>query len=186
MRLFAPLQKAETLDADGALRIRGVASAETVDAAGEIVTAAAMKAALPDFMRLGSGALREMHQLSAAGTVDEAEVKKSGETVIVATVVDKAAIEKVKKGVYKGFSIGGRVMKRDPKDKNIITALKLTEISLVDSPANPDSVLLWKSDGQAPGVSRETIQREVAAALAALPADERALVLLRVRPITSR
>jgi hypothetical protein len=48
-------------------------------------------------------------------------------------------------GVYKGFSIGGRITARDPADRNIITGLELSEISVVDRPANPEAVFdCWK------------------------------------------
>ena len=54
---------------------------------------------------------------------------------------------KVKTGVYKGFSIGGSVTARDELNKSQITGLKLTEISLVDRPANPDAVFTcYKAD----------------------------------------
>ena len=54
---------------------------------------------------------------------------------------------KVREGVYKGFSIGGSVTTRDAGDPQIVTGVELTEISLVDRPANPDAVFaLWKSE----------------------------------------
>jgi hypothetical protein len=54
---------------------------------------------------------------------------------------------KVRTGVYAGFSIGGKVTKRDPTDRTIITGLRLVEISLVDSPCNPDAALtMWKAE----------------------------------------
>jgi hypothetical protein len=62
--------------------------------------------------------------------------------------VDAEAWEKVTEGVYKGFSIGGRATKRDDLNKSIITGLKLTEISLVDRPANPEATFdVFKADG---------------------------------------
>jgi hypothetical protein len=137
---FAPLQKIEKND-DGTIRISGIASTESVDSDGEIITAAAMKAALPDFFKHGTGALREMHQPIAAGTVDEAEV--IGDTTrIVATIVDGEAIKKILKGVYKGLSIGGRVITRDTTNRKRITKIALAEISLVDRPSNPDAILV--------------------------------------------
>jgi hypothetical protein len=145
-RFFAPLQKIEKND-NGTLRVWGVASTESVDEVGEVVTTAAMKAALPGFFKHGTGALREMHQPIAAGTVDDAHIDDEGDTLIIATVVDKAAIDKVLLGVYKGFSIGGRVKERDPLKRHVITKLDLGEISLVDRPCNPDAVLdIWKTD----------------------------------------
>lgn len=140
MRQFYALSKVEE-QSDGTLHVEGVASSQAVDSDGEIIRADAMSKALPDFFRHGTGALREMHQPIAAGRVDKAEVGTDGLTTITATVVDPAAIRKVKAGVYKGFSIGGRVTARDSLNKNVITGLRLTEISLVDRPANPESVL---------------------------------------------
>jgi hypothetical protein len=79
--------------------------------------------------------------------VVEAEVDDHGITQICAHVVDPLAITKVRAGVYAGFSIGGKVLKRDTADRSVITALKLVEISLVDSPCNPDAVInMWKAD----------------------------------------
>ena len=145
MRMFMPIHKTEQLD-DGTLVVTGIASTEAVDSDGEIIQAEAMKAALPDFFKYGTGALREMHQQLAAGTVDTADVS-DGNTYISATVVDPVAITKVKAGVYKGFSIGGKVTGRDKVNKNLITGIRLVEVSLVDRPANPEAVInMYKSE----------------------------------------
>ncbi|WP_271024969.1 HK97 family phage prohead protease [Rhizobium sp. RCAM05973] len=145
MKLFAAFSKVED-NADGTLSIEGIASTESVDSDGEVVKAAAIEAAIPDFMRYGSGAMREMHQPLAAGTVDKAEVV-DGKTLISGTVVDPVAITKVKTGVYKGFSIGGKVTGRDELNKKHVTSVRLVEISLVDRPANPDAVIsMWKAE----------------------------------------
>jgi len=145
MRLYGELRKVEAQD-DGTIIITGVASTGVVDDAGETVTPSAMKAALPDYMKFG--AVREMHGLSAAGTALTASVDDEGNTHLVAHVVDPVAVKKVQTGVYKGLSIGGKVLARDPKDKTVITKLKLNEISLVDRPCNPEAVIgMWKADG---------------------------------------
>lgn len=145
MKLFAPISKVEEND-DGTLTVTGIASTEAVDSDGETVKASAIEAALPDFFRYGSGNLREMHQPLAAGTVDSAEVV-GGQTFIETKVVDPIAVKKVKTGVYKGFSIGGRVTARDAEDRKVINGLKLVEISLVDRPANPEAVIqMWKGE----------------------------------------
>jgi hypothetical protein len=143
-RQFGAITKVED-QKDGTIKVWGVASSETRDQQGETITAAAMKAALPDYGRFP--ALREMHEPSAAGRVVEADVDDHGITQICAHVVDPLAITKVRAGVYAGFSIGGKVLKRDTADRSVITALKLVEISLVDSPCNPDAVInMWKAD----------------------------------------
>ena len=44
--------------------------------------------------------------------------------------------------VYRGWSVGGNVPAggRDPRKPKVITRLTLTEISLVDRPANPEAL----------------------------------------------
>jgi HK97 family phage prohead protease len=148
MRLFGQLTKIED-QPDGTLKVFGVASTGARDDEGEVVRPEAMKAALPDYARYP--ALREMHQPTAAGRTLEATVDDDGVTRIVAQVVDPVAIAKVKSRTYSGFSIGGRVLARDPGDSSVITKIKLTEISLVDRPANPEAVIdLWKAAAASP------------------------------------
>jgi hypothetical protein len=152
MRLYGELRKVEEQD-DGTLTVFGVASTGARDDAGEIVSPDAMKAAIPDYLKYG--AIREMHGPSAAGTALTCHVDDDGNTNLAAHIVDPVAVKKVQAGVYKGFSIGGKVLKRDPKDPTTITALKLNEISLVDRPANPEaSINMWKvaSDEPDPAV----------------------------------
>jgi hypothetical protein len=143
MRLYGAIQKVEPQD-DGTVRVHGIASSEVTDDQGEIVRADAMRAAVPDYMCFP--ALREMHQLSAAGTTLEAEVGDDGATRIVAHVVDPVAVAKVRNQVYRGFSIGGRVTQREAGNPKVITGLVLNEISLVDRPANPEAIFdCWKA-----------------------------------------
>ena len=143
-KLYAEIAKMEAQD-DGTVKVWGYASSEAVDSDGEVITAQAMKAAIPDYMKFG--AVREMHGSNAAGTAIEINVEDDGRTFFGAHIVDPVAVTKVKKGVYKGFSIGGGVTARDELNKSQITGLKLTEISLVDRPANPDAVFTcFKAD----------------------------------------
>jgi phage head maturation protease len=128
--IFFEFQKAD----DEQRIVSGYASTEAVDMAGEIVSKQAIAEALNDFMKFGN--VREMHVNSAAGVVEKAVVDEKG-LYITAKVVDDSAWSKVKAGVYKGFSIGGRVLS---KVGNTITKLLLTEISLVDRPCNPEAV----------------------------------------------
>jgi hypothetical protein len=167
MKLFGEITKVEVQD-DGSIRVTGVASTGAVDDADEQVSPDAMKAALPAYMRFG--ALREMHGLSAAGATLKAEVGEDGATRIEALVVDPVAVRKVQLGVYKGFSIGGRVLARDPADRKVITKLKLNEISLVDRPCNPEAVIdMWKAalSGSVSPTNAEVIARASAMAIAA-------------------
>src|SRR5215467_952288 len=143
MRLYGAIQKVEPQD-DGTVRVHGIATSEAVDEQGEIVRADAIRAAIPDYMRFSP--LREMHQLSAAGTTLEAEVCEDGTTRLVAHVVDPVAVAKVRNQVYRGFSIGGLVTQRDAGNPKTITGIVLNEISLVDRPANPEAIFdCWKA-----------------------------------------
>lgn len=157
--IFAQIQKYEKLD-DDIIIVTGIASSETLDNQNEVVKSSAIKDALPDYMAIGgTGALREMHQSKAAGTVFKAEVLEDGNTLIEARVVDKDACKKIEQGVYKGFSIGGKIVK---KEGNAITKLKLTEISLVDRPCNPDSLFsMYKADDVKIESSEKSINKKL-------------------------
>jgi HK97 family phage prohead protease len=134
MKLFAPIAK---IDETQHL-VFGYASTEALDSQGEIVRKEAIEAALPDYMRFAN--IREMHQPSAVGVAREAELDDTG-LHLAAKIVDDEAWQKIVEGVYKGFSIGGRVTARDPDAKHVITGVDLLEISLVDRPANPEAVI---------------------------------------------
>lgn len=146
-RLFGAFTKVEKQD-DGTLYVEGVASSEARDADGEIITADAMKKAIPGFLRAdGTGPIREMHQLKAAGKTLEVWIDKEKKTRFSALVVDSEAVKKVETGVYQGFSVGGKATGRSAEDPTVITELKWVELSLVDRGANPDAVVtLWKAD----------------------------------------
>lgn len=138
MRFYWPIAK---IDSEQRM-VWGYASTEALDEQGEIIKREALEAALGNYMRFAN--IREMHQPSAVGVAKEAALDEKG-LYIAAKIVDNGAWEKVVQGVYKGFSIGGRVTARDPLDRNVITGLTLTEISVVDRPANPEAVFdCWK------------------------------------------
>jgi HK97 family phage prohead protease len=145
MRLYAPIAKID----EAQHMVFGYASTEALDSQGEIVKREALEAALPDYMRFAN--IREMHQPSAVGVATEAEMDERG-LYLAARIVDPVAWEKVIAGVYKGFSIGGSVVQRDTAQKHVITGVKLSEISLVDRPANPEAVFtMYKADDGALG-----------------------------------
>jgi HK97 family phage prohead protease len=138
MRFYWPIAK---VDAEQRM-VWGYASTEAADEQGETVSRGALAAALDDYMRFAN--IREMHQPSAVGIAKEAELDDKG-LYLGAKIVDADAWAKIVEGVYKGFSIGGRVTSRDPADRTVITGLALTEISVVDRPANPEAVFdCWK------------------------------------------
>jgi len=142
---FVPFEKVEKQE-DGTLLVSGIASSEAVDSDGETITADAMKAALPDYMKFAN--IREMHQPIAAGTALKCEVDSEGVTHIETKIVDPTTILKIEEEVLKGFSVGGAITSRDPLNKTIITGIRLSEISVVDRPANPLAVFkLAKLEG---------------------------------------
>ena len=131
-------------DDKGFLIVCGHASTEAVDSQGEVVKREAMEGALVDYMKFAN--IREMHQPSAVGKCLMAKTDDNG-TYIEVKVVDPTAAMKCEEGVYSGFSIGGKATKREDLNKSVITGLRLTEISLVDRPANPEAVFtMFKAD----------------------------------------
>src|SRR5580658_6813462 len=141
MKIYLPIAKVDAEHRE----VWGYASTEARDDQDEIVKREALTAALGDYMRFAN--IREMHQLSAVGVAREAAVDDRG-LYVGARIVDDQAWQKVIEGVYKGYSIGGRITQRDPADYKTITGLVLNEISLVDRPANPEAVFdYWKAAG---------------------------------------
>lgn len=134
---FIPITK---VDPDKKM-VYGWASTPELDTQGDIVSYEAIKNALPEYMKYPT--IREMHQPKAAGKTVSTKVDDNG-LYIGAKIVDRDAWEKVKEGIYGGFSIGGSVTQQEG---NVIKALDLVEISLVDSPANKSArIELWKSE----------------------------------------
>lgn len=141
MKIYGTIEKTEK-QSDGTMIVMGYASSESVDCDGEIIKADAIRDAIPEYMKFAN--VREMHKADkAAGTVLEMEVQADGRTWVKTHIVDAEACKKVEHKVYKGYSIGGRVTERDADDKKIIKGIRLSEISLVDRPANPDSVFTF-------------------------------------------
>jgi hypothetical protein len=72
-KIFVPFSivKAEGPDAPDQHLVEGIASSEAVDADGEIISFDAIKASLGEYMKFAN--LREMHGMSAAGTVTKAD-----------------------------------------------------------------------------------------------------------------
>lgn len=131
--------------------ITGIATAENIDLAGEIVD---FDASL-DAFRNWVGNIREMHSPIAVGKMISFQptkitfMGKAYRAIEVTVYVSKGAEDtwqKVLDGTLSGFSIGGNVVKRDTifsKDRNqavpVIKEYRLGELSLVDSPCNPTS-----------------------------------------------
>ena len=164
MKLFAPFAK---VDADERI-VSGYASTEALDSQGEVIKREALERALPEYLKFAN--IREMHQPSAVGVALKAQMDDKG-LLLEAHVVDDAAWKKVKANVYKGFSIGGRVTNRDSVNKSIITGIHLSEISIVDRPANPEALFdVWKAEGVVAGED-EPQAEDAEAALKENPED---------------
>jgi HK97 family phage prohead protease len=135
--------------------VSGFATLDNVDAHGEIIDSGASIEAFKKFR----GGLREMHTNNAVGTVvkfEEAKKYSDDEEklytgVYITARVSKGAQdtwEKVLDGTYKGFSIGGKIKRKelekseDGKVRNVIKDYDLLEVSLVDNPANPLAMVM--------------------------------------------
>jgi phage head maturation protease len=165
MRLYGNLTK---VDVEQRM-VWGYASTEAIDAHGEVILKSAIEDALDDYLTYAN--IREMHQLSAVGTAEEASVDEKG-LYIGAKIVDDVAWGKVTSGVYKGLSIGGKTLARDPKDKKTITKILLTEISLVDRPSNPEARFdVWKAAGSDPAAAVHARLDEIDRVLRPDPSD---------------
>jgi hypothetical protein len=130
--------------------VSGFATLDNVDKQADIVTSEASMKAFSKFR----GNIREMHQPISVGKMVsfkedkyfDPDTKKFYSGVFVSAYVSKGAQdtwEKVLDGTLSGFSIGGRMNKWDDaydekmdKSIRIIKEYDLTELSLVDNPAN--------------------------------------------------
>jgi phage head maturation protease len=139
MQRFVPFSKID----DEKRTVYGLASDETLDADDEIIDYEATKKAVQEWAEWRN--IREMHGNSAVGVADEIYLDDEQRALhIAARVVDDAAWEKCKEGVYKGFSIGGKVLKKvldivGARSIRRVVDYVLLEISLVDRPANPSA-----------------------------------------------
>lgn len=132
--------------------VTGYATTEDIDSQGDIVDYKASKRAFTEWI----GNIREMHNPIAIGkTIDMQFEDDTNRVMITAKLSESAdgenAWQKVKEGVLTGFSIGGRVFKivqetvknGDIKTNvNRIVDYALSEVSLVDNPANPQAQLV--------------------------------------------
>jgi hypothetical protein len=100
---------------------------------GYKLTRSAMEEASEGYMQFP--AIREMHGKNAAGLAEAITWDDKG-CMIRTKIVDDAAWEKVKAGVYRGFSVG--VNPKVVRGKEVL-AVDWVENSLVDRPKDPDA-----------------------------------------------
>jgi len=170
IRLSMPLSK---VDQEKRI-VSGFATLDNLDKQADIVTP---EASLNAFKRF-RGNIREMHQPISVGKMVsfkeekffDPETKKMYNGIYVSAYVSKGAQdtwEKVLDGTLSGFSIGGRMNKWDDAyDEKMDSAVRiikdydLTELSLVDNPANQFANILsvQKADGvsEISGIAADT------------------------------
>lgn len=146
VRISVPFSKVDTEKRI----VHGFATLDNVDNQDDIVLYEASKSAFEKFR----GNIREMHALKAVGKMVSFRPERlySSDTdevyngIFVSTYVSKGAQdtwEKVIDGTLTGFSIGGEIKKSsnrfdEENDKliRVIEEYEITELSLVDNPAN--------------------------------------------------
>ena len=87
----------------------GLATDETPDEQGQVVDYEATKVAVANWSKWRN--VREMHQPQAAGVAETITLDDEAKSLTIGVkVVDDQAWKKVLEEVYKGFSIGGKVL----------------------------------------------------------------------------
>jgi len=133
--------------------VSGWATTDAIDKQGDIVTAEASAEAFDKFR----GNVRESHTPLAVGKVlsfkqdkyYDKEKNKFQNGVYVDVYISKGAQDtwyKINEGILSGFSIGGNINKSQDmydeemdKTVRVIKEYELSELSLVDNPANPNA-----------------------------------------------
>jgi len=164
--LFVPLAKG----GEDERLVYGHATSEVVDRENEVMDYQGSKpyflqcseSVRKDSRGLSCGNLREMHQLSAVGLIQQINFNDATKTIgIVGKVIDDGTWKKVKAGVLTGFSIGGKYI-RSWKDGAITRYVASPcEVSLVDRPANPDSAFTAIKTPTWTDLQREFVRRVV-------------------------
>lgn len=155
-RLFIPITK---VDVEKRL-VYGTVAEEVPDKAGEIMD---YETARPEFETWSQeiakasdgkslGNLRAMHGAVAAGKLQSLSFDDAARRIeCCGKVVDDAEWNKVLEGVYTGFSMGGKYLKRwkDTENPHLTRYTpQPTEVSLVDNPCIPTATFeVVKEDG---------------------------------------
>lgn len=139
IRFYAPIQK---IDEEKRM-VYGYATTETQDSQNEVVDLQASFDAVDEWREYAT--IKEMHNPQTAAGIAPIIEKHAGVGVYIgAKIVDDQAWRKCIEKVYRGFSIGGKTLEKskDKLGKMHITKYKLHEVSLVDKPANPDTLFV--------------------------------------------
>lgn len=155
MNMFARLVKVD----EGKRLVTGLLASETPDVDGEIFDYDASKANFAEWSSIchkasggkSVGNLRAMHGKVAAGSLTEIIMDDLSKSItITANVVDDNEWEKIQKGVYSGFSVGGSYGRKwkDEGTGHKRYEAKPAEASLADIPCNLDCTFeVVKSNG---------------------------------------
>jgi hypothetical protein len=139
---FAPITKTVDQD-DGSLLVYGKATDDSLDLDDQRCDAAWLKTAMPEWFQWGN--IREQHRAdSAIGKAIEHEAIEGDGHYITARIVDPLAVAKTKAGIFTGFSIGinkPKIVRSPRAPKGLINGGMITEVSLVDRPANSNAIL---------------------------------------------
>jgi hypothetical protein len=145
-------------------RVWGVATSDAIDSQGDILDYEASKAAVSDWMKIGN--IREMHDAKkSVGKAFDAQFDDVAKTITVGSYISKSddgenTWIKIKEQILTGYSVGGsvkdsivdKVAGADGVEKSVnrVTKWTMSELSLVDNPANPTAqIIMVKSvDGK--------------------------------------
>jgi hypothetical protein len=171
IRLSMPINKVD----QERRTVSGFATLDNLDKQGDVVPAEASKKAFERFR----GNLREMHQPIAVGKVVsfkedkyfDPDSKKFYNGIYVSAYVSKGAQdtwEKVLDGTLTGFSIGGEIHESEDvyddemnKAYQVIKDYSLSELSLVDNPANQFANVISVEKGEATGFLSKAVIENV-------------------------
>jgi hypothetical protein len=135
-------------DADGDLIVKGVATDGSVDSDYQIVDPEWSAKALGDWLSTGGNVrmAHDAHRPVGKGLSVEIDRDGDGKHWVKSVIVDSEAKRLVEKGVLRAYSVGisHPVIKRDPTGRargGIICGGELSELSIVDRPANKNSYL---------------------------------------------
>ncbi len=169
--LFAEIVKFD----DEQRTVYGKVADDSPDLDGQIADREWLRREVPQwFERWGN--IREMHHSLAAGVGQELEEKDDG-FYLEAHIVDSGAWEKVRAGVYKGFSIGIKnpVIRSDTEAPcGRIVGGSIVEVSLVDHPANENArfLLVKNSNAEtAPSLSSTGLPQQMGKGTAIKPTE---------------
>jgi hypothetical protein len=167
VRLSFPITKFTKLD-DGSLEVEGVATDETVDSQGDVLTYEGSKAAFGGWR----GNVREQHDVhKAVGKALDIVFDDAARSITVKSRISSGApdtITKIEDEVLTCYSVGGgkptKVSKKTVGGKTVrvVEAWPMNELSVVDAGANPNATFqLVKADGIATELLATDLPAEV-------------------------